>query len=351
MIDIMRDKAAISAADQGTPALKPAKGPPRRSSSVAVVVYDGVGLFELGVAVDVFGSNDLGDLGVPWYRLFICGVNSGPLTMEGGLQLSAGYGLDKLRRVGTVVVLPTDRLERVPPEIFDALRRSHARGCRIVSLCTGAFVLAEAGLLKGRRATTHWSECDDLARRYPSVSVDPAVLYVDEGDILTSAGSAASIDLCLHIVRSDYGTEVATRLARQLVVPPQRDGGQAQFIETPLLGLEGDDLFAGTVAWAQEHLNEPLTVADMASRSAMSPRTFARRFLAATGTTPHQWVQHQRVHLVQRLLEVSDLSIEAVAESSGFRTAGNLRKHFSRVVKTSPQAYRRTFQERQGGGN
>ena len=167
--------------------------------------------------------------------------------------------------------------------MFDALRRAHARGCRIISLCTGAFVLAEAGLLKGRRATTHWTECDELARRYPDVSVDPGVLYVDEGDILTSAGSAASIDLCLHIVRGDYGSEVATRLARQLVVPPQRDGGQAQYIDTPLPALDNSNLFADTVTWAQEHLNEPLTVADLAARSAMSPRTFARQFSPRPG--------------------------------------------------------------------
>jgi transcriptional regulator GlxA family with amidase domain len=232
--------------------------------------------------------------------------------------------------------------------VFDALRRAHARRCRIISLCTGAFILAEAGLLKGRRATTHWTECDDLARRYPDVSVDPGVLYVDEGDILTSAGSAASIDLCLYVVRCDYGSDVATRLARELVVPPQRDGGQAQYIDTPLPALDDSSLFADTITWAQEHLNEPLTVADLAARSAMSPRTFARQFLAATGTTPHQWLQRQRVHLAQRLLETSDFSIESVAAGTGFCTAGNLRKHFSRILHTSPQAYRRTFQHRNG---
>jgi transcriptional regulator GlxA family with amidase domain len=172
------------------------------------------------------------------------------------------------------------------------------------------------------------------------------VLYVDEGDILTGAGSAASIDLCLHVVRQDYGSEVATQLARQLVVPPQRDGGQAQYIDKPLPVLDRSDLFADTVAWVLEHLDEPVTVEDLAVRSAMSPRTFARRFLAATGTTPYQWLLRRRVELAQRLLEVSDLSIEAVAERSGFCTAGNLRKHFGRIVHTSPQAYRHTFQDR-----
>ncbi len=319
------------------------------AKSVATVVYEGVGLFELGVVFDVFGPPDPPGFDVAWYQLSVCGAGPGPLTVEGGVQVQAPFGLERLKRVDTVVVPPTDRLDHVPNEMFDALRRAHARGCRIISLCTGAFILAEAGLLNGRRATTHWMECDDLARRYPEVSVDPEVLYVDDGDILTSAGSAASIDLCLHVVRQDYGAEIATRLARQLVVSPQRDGGQAQFIDSPLPALESSNLFADTIAWAQAHLDEPLTVSDLAARSAMSSRTFARRFLAGTGTTPHQWLQRQRVRLAQQLLEVSDLSIESVAQSSGFCTPGNLRKHFSRVVHTSPQAYRRTFQDREEG--
>ncbi len=313
---------------------------------MALVVYDGVALFELGVACDVFGGQDLIDLTVPWYTLSVCGAGPTVIGAEGGLRIEVPHGLDRIRPVGTVVVPPTDRLDRVPSAVFDSLRLAHARGCRIISLCTGAFVLAEAGLLDGRRATTHWSECDELASRYPAVSVDPGVLFVDEGDVMTSAGSAASIDLCLHVVRQDYGTDIATQLARQLVVAPQRDGGQAQFIDAPLPTLERSNLFADTVAWAQAHLDEALTVGDLAARSAMSPRTFARRFLAATGTTPHQWLQRQRVHLAQRLLEVTDLPVGTVAQRSGFCTAGNLRKHFSRTVHTSPQAYRRAFRDR-----
>jgi transcriptional regulator GlxA family with amidase domain len=218
-----------------------------------------------------------------------------------------------------------------------------------VSLCTGAFALAAAGLLDGRRATTHWTECGALARQHPRVTVDPGVLFVDEGDILTSAGSAASIDLCLHVVRQDYGTEIATQLARQLVVPPQREGGQAQYIDAPMPVLGHSSLFAGTVDWLQEHLDEPITVEDLATRAAMSPRTFARRFLASTGTTPYQWLIQQRIQLAQRLLETSDLPVDSVAEKSGFCTAANLRKHFSRAVHTSPQAYRRTFAARRAG--
>ncbi len=298
------------------------------------------------MACEVFGDDRWVTSGDPWYRLFICGDTSAPVTADGGFQILVPHGLEMLAKVDTVIVSPTYRPKEISENVYEALRKAHARGCRILSMCGGAFVLAEAGLLDGRRAATHWAECDELARSYPLLSVDPGVLFVDEGDILTSAGSAAGIDLCLHIVRQDYGSEVATRLARQLVVPPQRAGGQAQYIEKPLPVLESSDLFADTVAWVQEHLDEPVTVEDLAVRSAMSPRTFARRFLLATGTTPYQWLVGQRVQLAQRLLEVSDLSIETVAEKSGFCTAGNLRKHFSRLVHTSPQAYRHTFQDR-----
>ena len=329
MIDSVRDK--------------PANGSDHK---VAVVVYDGFAPFDLGVVCEVFGEDPRVAPGHPWYRLFICGDTSAPVTADTGFQILVPHGLETLAEVDTVIVTPTYRPDEVAESVFAALRQAHARGCRILSLCTGAFVLARAGLLDGRRAATHWTECDELARRFPLLSVDAGVLYVDEGDILTGAGSAASIDLLLHIVRQDYGSDVATQLARQLVVPPQRDGGQAQFIEQPLPELDDANLFADTVTWVQEHLDQPVTVEDLAQRSAMSPRTFARRFQAATGTTPYQWLLGQRVHLAQRLLEMSDLSVETVAERSGFCTAGNLRKHFGRVVHTSPQAYRRAFQDR-----
>jgi AraC family transcriptional regulator, transcriptional activator FtrA len=319
------------------------------AGAVAIVVRDGVGLFELGVACEVFGNSWSAVLGVPWYGSHVCALAPGPVTVDAGFQVLAAHGADRIVSADTVVVLPTVSAEAVPAEILQALQQAHARGSRIVSLCTGAFDLAAAGLLDGRRATTHWTECSDLARRYPLVTVDPGVLFVDEGDILTSAGSAAGIDLCLHVVRRDYGTEIATQLARQLVVPPQRDGGQAQYIDAPMPELDSSSLFADAVSWLQEHLNEPVSVEDLAARSAMSPRTFARRFLASTGSTPYQWLLRQRVQLAQRLLEMSDLPIDAVAEQSGFSTAANLRKHFSRAVHTSPQAYRRTFQDRAAG--
>jgi AraC family transcriptional regulator, transcriptional activator FtrA len=323
-----------------------ATGPGRGGHAVAIVVSEGVTAFELGVACEVFGSHWSATLGVPWYRSFVCAITPGAVTTDGGFQLLAAHGQERIRRAGTVIVAPTASFEQVPAGLPEVLRQAHARGSRIVSLCTGAFALAASGLLDGRRATTHWTECGQLARRHPKVAVDPGVLFVDEGDILTSAGSAASIDLCLHLVRQDYGTEIATQLARQLVVPPQRDGGQAQYIDAPMPALDSSSLFADTVSWLQEHLDEPITVEDLAARAAMSPRTFARRFLASTGTTPYQWLLRQRIQFAQRLLEMSDLPIDSVAEKSGLSTAANLRKHFSRAVHTSPQAYRRTFQDR-----
>jgi AraC family transcriptional activator FtrA len=314
---------------------------------VAVVVYDGITPFELGVACDVFGPEWAEMFDSPWYRLVVCAVSPGPVHVEGGFQILAAHGQEEIRRADTVIVLPTISIDQATPDELPALlRRAHARGARIVSLCTGAFLLAASGLLDGRRATTHWSECSQLASRYPGVTVDPGVLFVDEGDILTSAGSAASMDLCLHLVRQDHGTEIATQIARQLVVPPQRDGGQAQYIDAPLPRLDDSNLFAETIAWLQEHVDEPITVADLAARSAMSPRTFARRFLAGTGTTPYRWLLRQRVQLAQRLLETTGLSIETIAQRTGFSTAANLRKHFNRAMQTSPQSYRRTFQAR-----
>jgi AraC family transcriptional regulator, transcriptional activator FtrA len=323
-----------------------ATAPRHGEHTVAIVVYDGATAFELGIACEVFGTHWSQILGVPWYRSRVCALTPGPVTVDAGLELQAAYGAEHIVTADTVIVLPSVAAE-VPAGICEAIRLAHSRGSRVVSLCTGAFALAAAGLLDGRRATTHWTECADLARRYPRVTVDPGVLFVDEGDIFTSAGSAAGIDLCLHLVRQDYGTEIATQLARQLVVAPQREGGQAQYISAPMPEPDSVSLFADTVTWLQEHLNEPVTVEELAARSAMSPRTFARRFLASTGTTPYQWLLRQRIYFAQRLLETTDLPVDAVAEATGFSTAANLRKHFGRTVHTSPQSYRRTFQARQ----
>jgi transcriptional regulator GlxA family with amidase domain len=348
MIDSVREKAASGAVPRRGASGRASRPPASTRDAphaVALVAYDGINVFELGVACETFGDRSPTP-GIPWYTLSICAAAPGPVATDGGFVMQVPHGLERLRHVDTVIVPPTVLLERIPAEVFEALRGAHARGARIVSFCTGAFVMAEAGLLDGRRATTHWEECADLARRYPQVSVDPGVLYVDEGDVLTSAGSAAGIDLCLHIVRRDYGAEVATQLARQLVISPQRDGGQAQFIDTPMPILDSSNLFAQTVAWLQEHLGEQVTVEDLAARSAMSPRTFARRFLASTGMTPYQWLLRERVLFAQRLLETTDLSIEAVAAKSGFGTADAMRTYFRRTVHTSPQAYRRAFKDR-----
>jgi transcriptional regulator GlxA family with amidase domain len=312
--------------------------------SVAIVVYDGVSLFELGVACDVFGDDSGGS---PLYEVSVCAATS-PVTTDARMSLQVPAGLEALRSAGTVVVTPTSQAGQVPQAVLEALRDARARGARLLSLCTGALILAAAGLLDGYTATTHWSECAELARRYPRVRVDPRVLYADERDVLTSAGSAASLDLCLHVVRQDFGAEVAARVARELVIPLHRDGGQAQFIDTPMPVHDGDALFAGTVDWLRAHLGEEVTVADLAARSAMSPRTFARRFVASTGTTPYQWMARERVRLAQRLLETTDLPVEAIARSCGLGSAANLRKQFGRALSTSPHSYRRTFAAGEG---
>jgi transcriptional regulator GlxA family with amidase domain len=316
----------------------------KRGPAVAVVVYDGITPFELGVACDMFGPEWKDMFNVAWYRLSVCAMQPGPVATEGGFQILAEHGPDRILAADTVVVLPRVTVKPPPPGLADLLRQVHQRGGRIISLCTGAFMLASAGLLDGLGATTHWTDCRELARSYPKVSVHPDVLFVDEGNVLTSAGSAASIDLCLHVIRKDFGSQIALQVARHLVVPPQRDGGQAQYIEAPLAPLEDSNLFNETLVWMQQNLNLPITIEDMAARSAMSPRTFARRFRATNGTTPYQWLLLQRIRLAQSLLETTDLGVDDVAGRTGFSTAANLRKHFRRALHTNPQGYRRVFQ-------
>jgi transcriptional regulator GlxA family with amidase domain len=304
---------------------------------VAVAVYDGVTLFGLGVVCDVFGDDHGGDR---LYSLAICGATAS-VTTDAGFSMQVPHGLEALRAAATIIVLAVYPDDEAPAVVLDALREARARGARLMSLCTGASVLAAAGLLDGHEATTHWAEAADFARRYPRVRVNPKVLYVDEGDLLTSAGSAASIDLCLHVVRRDFGAEVAARFARDLVVPLHRHGGQAQYIDAPIPVL--GDLFAETVDWMRAHLAQDITVADLAARCAMSPRTFARRFVASTGTTPYQWVARERVRLAQRLLETTGLPVDVIARSCGLGSAANFRKQFGRALATSPRAYRQAF--------
>ena len=323
---------------------------PRRT--VAVVAYDRVAVFEMAVPCEVFGI-DRSAMGAPTYGLFLVAAERPPLrAMEGGFTIDIPNDLSALDQADTVVVPAwRDVHERPPQPMLDALRQAYDRGCRIASLCSGAFVLAHAGLLDGRRATTHWMYAGLMARMFPKVEVDPSVLYIDEGQVLTSAGTAAGIDLCLHMVRQDHGAEAANLFARRMVVPPHRSGGQAQYVEAPLPPKENEDPLGETMVWAVGHLSEPLTILDMAGHANLSSRTFARQFLAMTGTSPLRWLLVQRVAAAQRLLETSDLPIDRVAEACGLGSPANLRLHFGRVVGTSPTSYRKAFKERaQDGG-
>lgn len=323
----------------------------RRREIVAVLLFSGGPIFESSIPLSVFGI-DRQDAGVPRYRLLVCAGEEGPLRTTGGLELTAPHGLEAIGRAGTVVV-PAWRsiTSPPPPEALDALRRAHEEGARIVGLCTGAFVLAAAGLLDGRPATTHWMYAPTLAKRYPSVHVDPRELFVDDGDVLTSAGTAAGIDLCLHIVRTDHGNEAAGALARRLVVPPRRAGGQERYLDRSLPEEIGADPLAEVVAWALEHLHEQFDVETLAARAYMSRRTFDRRFRSLTGSAPLQWLITQRVLQAQRLLETSDYSVDEVAGRCGFRSPVALRGHFRRQLGSSPAAYRAAYRARrpQGG--
>ena len=313
-------------------------------STVATFIYDSVNPFELGVATEVFAV-ERPELGVPWYRFLLCAAEPGPVHAFAGLQITAPYLLSDAAEADIVIVPgPRPGLVPLPPALLDALRLAYQRRARILSFCTGTFVLAEAGLLDGRRVTTHWRWAAELAARYPRVQVDPSVLFIDDGQILTSAGTAAAIDLSLHVVRQDYGAAIAAAVARRMVVPPQRPGGQAQYIETPLVDVSEDDPFGTTLSWMAAHLHEDLTVEAMAARAVMSPRTFARRFRSTLGASPYHWLLQQRITLAQRLLETTDEPVERIATRCGFSSAAALRLHFRRFLHLSPQSYRTTFQ-------
>jgi AraC family transcriptional activator FtrA len=317
------------------------RGPTRPSNTlVAVLAYDGVNTFELGTALEVFG---LPNMGPDWYRVIVCADRPGrPLAAAGGVKVVADAGLQSLRQAGTVIVPGWEDIEASPPAaLLAALRSAHARGARIVSICSGVFVLAAAGLLAGRRVTAHWANAETLARKYPRLRVDPGVLYVDDGDIMSSAGRAAGLDLCLHIVRRDFGTEVANHVARRMVIPAHREGGQAQFIPRPLQ-TEGDPL-AEVFAWARRHLDQDLAIANLAARAHMSRRTFIRRVEDASGVSPGEWVLQERVAQARKLLEATKMSIEQVATATGFGSADTLRHHFRTRLDTSPARYRSTF--------
>jgi AraC family transcriptional activator FtrA len=309
---------------------------------VVALAYDRLALFELAIAVEVFGL-PRPELSVPWYEFSVCSLDRGALRATGAIHIRADAGLRELERADTIIVPGwRDPRETPPPRLLAAIRRAHERGARVVSICSGVFVLAAAGLLDGKRATTHWRYTELLRARHPAVRIEPDVLYVEEGRIFTSAGSAAGIDLCLHLVRLDHGAEIANQVARRLVVPPHRDGGQAQFISSPMPAAAGGGL-ARALEWALAHLDRPLEVRELARAAALSPRTFARRFRAELGATPHHWLTRQRVLAAQRRLENARESIEEVAGAVGFGTAQTMRLHFRRILRTSPTSYRRRF--------
>lgn len=314
-----------------------------------MLAYDGMSAFEIGIVTEVFGL-PRPEFDVPWYELTICAESPGSVRVIGGASLSTPHGLDVFADSDTVIVPGVPDVGADPsPELIAALRRAHHNGARIMSICSGAFALAGAGMLDGRRATTHWLYADRFRQRYPGVHLDPDVLYIAEGTLLTSAGSAAGLDLCMHVVRQDHGAAIANAVARRLVIQPHRDGGQAQFIETPLAARPDDARIARSMAWVLAHLTESVTVETLAAKAHMSARTYLRHFAGATGTTPIRWLVNQRVQASLALLETSGDPIEKIAAAVGFDTAVTYRHHFNRIMRTSPSAYRRAF--RQHGGD
>jgi transcriptional regulator GlxA family with amidase domain len=310
--------------------------------SVAAVIDQGALTFDLAIPCEVFGL-DRRDIVDPWYDFKVVAAGRTPVRTQTGFDLLTPYGLETLEDVGTIVVPGWSDPDDPPSDaLCEALVRAHDRGARIASLCTGAFVLGAAGLLDGRHVTTHWMYADRLRARHPSANVDPDVLYVADGLVLTSAGTAAGLDLCLHIVAEDHGVDVAVTVARRLVMPPFRSGGQAQYIEQPIDTSIGEPLSA-LLDWARAHLAAGLTADDLARRGAMSPRTLTRRFRAATGMPPGEWLQRERLRLAQQLLERTAEPIAAVAHRAGYDSVSTMRAQFARRLRTSPRAYRQTF--------
>lgn len=316
--------------------------------SVAILAYDGMSGFESGSAAEIFGMTELSEMfsaGItrPWYTVKLC-AEAPEFRMLGGATVRTPYGLADLAAADTVIIPSVhDVTAPISAQLVEAIDAAHQRGARLVSICSGAFALAAAGVLDGRSATTHWIYVDLLQQKYPHIDVDPAPLYVDGGDVLTSAGCAAGLDLCLHIVRSDHGTQVANDVARRLVISPHRAGGQAQYIETPVPEPTTDGRIAEGMAWALTHLDRPISLDELAHRSAMSRRSYLRQFAKATGTTPIKWLIAQRIQASLALLESSSLSIEQIATRVGFESPVTFRHHFVRQVRTTPSDYRSCF--------
>ncbi|WP_425829756.1 helix-turn-helix domain-containing protein [Streptomyces fractus] len=314
--------------------------------NVAAVLLDGVHPFELGVVCEVFGL-DRSEDGLPVYDFAVASA-AGPTlgTHVPGMTVSTPFGLERLEEADLITVpAAVEPPGGFPPALLDALRRAVDRGARVLSVCSGVFVLGAAGLLDGRRCAVHWRYERELATRFPRTRVDTDVLYVDEGPVITSAGTAAGIDACLHIVRTEHGAEVANAIARRMVVPPHRDGGQAQFVERPLPATRCDTV-GEVLSWMERHLDETVTVEELAARAHMSPRSFARRFQQETGTTPYRWLLRQRVLFAQELLERTDETVDAIAARAGFGNAAAMRHQFMKALGTTPNAFRRTFRVR-----
>ncbi|GAA2125849.1 GlxA family transcriptional regulator [Actinomadura napierensis] len=312
---------------------------------VVVLALDGVYPFELSIPVRIFGSAT-GPGGDPLYEVLTCGIDGRPVRTSADFAIAVEHGCEIIGTAGTLVVPPfgcgpAEDRDWCPPPVAAALARLRP-GTRIVSICTASYLLAAAGLLDGRPATTHWAEAERFKRLFPGVDVNADVLFMDDGDVLTSAGVAAGIDLCMHIVRRDHGSEVANRVARRCVVPPWREGGQAQFIERPVPEPDAAATSA-TRAWALGELHRPIPLAEMARHARMSVRTFSRRFREETGMTPGQWLARQRVDLARRLLETTDLPVDRIAERAGFGTSASLRQHLVASIGVPPSAYRHTF--------
>jgi len=314
-------------------------------TNVAAVVLNGFEAFELGVVAEVFGTDRTSD-GLPGYDFAIVAGEPGPLRSSAGFVMAAPEGLDRLDAADLVAVLPAgdDRCECAdwPEPMLAALRGAVDRGAQVLSVCTGAFALGAAGLLDGRACTTHWRHAALLARMYPAAKVDPSVLYVDDEPVITSAGTASGIDACLYLVRKDQGSRVANAIARRMVVPPHRDGGQAQYVDMPI-GESDCDTLGEVIEWMQRNLHRLVTVDGLARLAAMSPRTFARRFVQETGTTPQRWLTGQRILLAQQLLEDTDETIDLIADRAGFGNAATFRHHFRGWRGTTPASYRRAF--------
>ena len=330
--------------DQIMPNSKPARK--ARNPLVVALVYDGLCAFEFSCAAEVFGLARP-ELGPDWYRFETCSRGRS-VSSQYGMRMRAANGLERLLAAGTIVIPGWQGIDvPVPQAILDALRGAHAHGARLLSICSGAFVLAATGLLDGRRATTHWRYAEALQRRYPTICVDPNVLYVDEGSVLTSAGSAAGLDLCLHLVRRDYGSAIANQVARRLVIPPHRDGGQAQFLERPVEDRERKSGQPKSLSVLLDKIRkrpgQSWRIGELARLAAMSERTFMRRFRAATGLSPADWVTRARVDAAREMLENTALPIDHIAERCGLGTPTTLRHHFRKKVGVSPAQYRKRF--------